>query len=204
MKTLTRYLFLYLVTVIALVGCKQSTNEQVGRQSNATNTPSGNSSAISSSTRPTTDTCALLTAEEIKTIQGEEVKDTKLSARSDGGFSVSQCFFTLATFTNSISLAVTQKTDEQGARDPREFWDETFHRKEEGENEHESEEKDEAKPARVTGVGDEAFWMGSRVGGALYVLKGNKYLRISVGGAADQESKINRSKALAEKAISRL
>lgn len=200
MKTLTRCLFLFLVLVLVLVGCKQSTNEQAGKQSNVTDTLSSNSS----STKRTPDACALLTAEEIKTVQGEDVKDTKLSARSDGGFSVSQCFFTLATFTNSISLALTEKTEEQGARDPREFWDETFHREKERKNERESEEEDEAKPEKVSGVGDEAFWMGSRVGGALYVLKGNKYLRISIGGDADQESKIKRSKALAEKAISRL
>ena len=45
---------------------------------------------------------------------------------------------------------------------------------------------------------------GSRVGGALYVLKGNSYVRISIGGAVAQEAKIKKTKALAAKAIARL
>jgi hypothetical protein len=42
------------------------------------------------------------------------------------------------------------------------------------------------------------------VGGALYVLKGSTYLRVSVGGAGDQQSKINKSKALARLVLKRL
>jgi len=53
-------------------------------------------------------------------------------------------------------------------------------------------------------VGDEAFWIASRVGGALYVLKGNSYLTVSVGGAADEKTRIEKSKALAQRALVRL
>ena len=42
------------------------------------------------------------------------------------------------------------------------------------------------------------------MGGALYVLKNNVYIRISVGGPDSEESKIKHCKALAEKALSRL
>ena len=66
------------------------------------------------------------------------------------------------------------------------------------------EEEEGAPPERVRGVGDEAFWTGSRIGGTLYVLKGNSYLRISIGGAADQPTKMKRSKVLAQKAVARL
>lgn len=157
-----------------------------------------------------TDACALLSNKEVQKIQGESIKETKLTARSDGGFSISQCFFTLPTFTNSISLAVTQRSDDQSARDPRMFWRDIFHRSEEKEREKErekgykKEEEEEVKPEKVSGVGEEAFWMGSRVGGALYVLKGNSYVRVSVGGAADQATRIKKSKTLAQKAIARL
>jgi hypothetical protein len=48
------------------------------------------------------------------------------------------------------------------------------------------------------------YWTGSRVGEALYVLKGNSYVRISIGGSSDPATKIKRSKAPAEKAIARL
>ena len=67
-------------------------------------------------------------------------------------------------------------------------------------------EEEHAPPKKISGVGDEAFWFGSRVGGALYVLKGEKdlFIRISVGGADNEETKINKSKALAQKALKRL
>jgi hypothetical protein len=213
-----RRLLLYLVFILVFVGCESSSNTPTANRNNAANpsfnsgsanaTPGASSGSDGSVAQRTADACSLLTADEIKSVQGEELKDTKLSTRSDGGFIISQCFFTLSTFTNSISLAVTQKSDEQGARDPREFWDETFNRHEDREREKkrkgEEEEEDEAIPEKVDGVGDEAFWMGSRVGGALYVLKNNRYIRISIGGAANAESKIKRSKELAEKVVARL
>ena len=61
-----------------------------------------------------------------------------------------------------------------------------------------------APPRPVEGVGDEAFWTGGAVGGALYVLKGDTYLRISIGGPDDQAARIERAKVLARKAIARL
>jgi hypothetical protein len=42
------------------------------------------------------------------------------------------------------------------------------------------------------------------MGGAIYVLKDNVFIRISVGGPESEESKIEKSKALAAKALSRL
>ena len=171
------------------------------------------------------DACALLTSQEIRSVQGESLKETKASGTAEGGFSISQCFFTLPTFANSVSLAVTQKGDGAGARDPKEFWEATFDKESERERDKERdtkseqergkkgenardknrEEEKEAAPAqKIAGVGDEAFWTGSRVGGALYVLKGNTYLRVSVGGAGDHQTKINKSKALARLALKRL
>ena len=182
------------------------------------------STAVSGSGKGKIDACALLTSAEIRSVQGEPLKETKASGSAEKGFAISQCFFTLPTFNNSISLVVTQKGEGAGARDPKEFWEETFDKESEGEREKErdkksgkerekekvrergrEEEEEEAPPAqRITGIGDEAFWTGSRVGGALYVLKGSTYLRVSVGGAGDQESKINKSKALARLVLERL
>ena len=98
-------------------------------------------------------------------------------------------------------ITVTQKAE--GGRDPSESWKEIFDR--EKVPERKKEEGEEAKePLKVEGIGDEAFWTGNRVGGALFVLKGDAYIRISVGGAGDQAAKIDKSKALAEKALRRL
>jgi hypothetical protein len=66
------------------------------------------------------------------------------------------------------------------------------------------EEEKKNPPKKVDGVGDEAYWSGNRFGGALYVLKRNVILRISIGGPDDQETKIEKSKRLAEKALGRL
>jgi hypothetical protein len=148
------------------------------------------------------DACTLFSSEEIEAVQGEPLKEAKLTSRSDGKLITSQCFYSLPTFSNSISLAVTERADAQGDRDPKEYWKEIFNSDRTEENE-EGEEK-EAAPLRVEGIGDEAFWSGSRVGGALYVLKNDKYLRVSIGGSDDQETKIKKLKALAVKAIARL
>jgi hypothetical protein len=153
------------------------------------------------------DACALLTSKEIQSVQGEAVKETKLSGQAQGGFHVSQCFFTLPTFTNSVSLLVSQKGEGAGAHDPKEFWQSTFHEEKDrvrDKKRGEEEEKESAPPKKVTGIGDEAFWIGSRVGGALYVLKGNVYVRISIGGPPDQAAKLRKSKTLAQKVIARL
>ena len=179
--------------------------------------------AVAGTSKGKVDACALLTSAEIRSVQGEPLKETKASGSAEKGFAISQCFFTLPTFNNSISLVVTQKGEGAGGRDPKEFWEETFDKESEGEREKERdkksakerekekvreasrEEEEEAPPAqRITGIGDEAFWTGSRVGGALYVLKGSTYLRVSVGGAGDQQSKINKSKALARLVLKRL
>jgi hypothetical protein len=212
--------------LIAIAGCQTSTppqpNANSPQTSAANSTPS--SSPVSQPSLPSAaadspaaakaklDACALLTSKDIESVQGEAVKETKLTGQTAGGISVSQCFFTLPTFTNSVSLLVAQKGDGNAGRDPREFWRETFHREKTRENDEDrdrekkerGEEEEGAPPKKVGGIGDEAFWMGNRVGGALYVLKGNSYVRVSIGGPADQASKIKRSKALAQKAIARL
>jgi len=124
---------------------------------------------------------------------------------------MSQCFFTLPTFSKSISLSITHRGDGAGARDPKDVWEKTFGDKKEDKEARDrdrpkgqEQEEESASPQKVSGLGEEAFWMGSRVGGALYVLKGNSYMRISVGGAGNQASKIKKSKGLAQKVLSKI
>ena len=221
-------LIMFLICTLVVVGCRRSeTNQGTTNTQNSTTEQTSQTSptpatspvtqtaqsspptAAASNVKPKVDACAMLTTRDIEPIQGEAIKETKLSGTSAGGFNVSQCFFTLPTFTNSISLAVTQRSDGAGARDPRQFWKDTFHREKEREKGREREkegegEKEESPPLKVTGIGDEAFWTASRAAGALYVLKGNTYVRVSVGGAGDQQSKLRKSKALARKVLERL
>jgi hypothetical protein len=145
------------------------------------------------------DACTLLTTEEIQAVQGEAFKNTKPTEKTSAGLSVAQCYFELPTASNSVVLTVTRPAP--GGRSPAENWKEIFHREKASEKKEEGEEKE---PLKVEGIGDEAFWTGNRVGGALYVLKGNSYIRISVGGAGDQTQKVAKSKTLAESVLKRL
>ncbi len=210
---------------LAIAGCGSSTTPPPANGSqtaveasppsspSAANQPSSPAPAAAVAVKPKVDACALLSSKEIESVQGEAIKETKLTGQSTGGFSVSQCFFTLPNFTNSISLLVAQKGEGSGANDPKEFWRDTFHEdkareKSRGRDKKKGEEEEEegggVPPQRIPGIGDEAYWTSSRVGGALYVLKGDAYIRISIGGPADQATKIKRSKILAQKALAKL
>jgi hypothetical protein len=215
----------FVVVVSTLVGCSSSqSSPAVVQNQNVT----AQQPVVQAATSPVTasstgvgsrkiDACSLLTAEEVRTVQGEPFKETKASEGSENGMGVSQCFFNLPTFANSVSLAVMRKGDGSGARNPREFWEQTFERASKRESEKErdkrkekaasknrEEEEEGSAPQKVDGVGDEAFWTGNRVGGALYVLKRDSYIRVSVGGAVDKKTKIEKSKALAQMALKRL
>ena len=176
--------------VLTCVGCKRVT------------LPS--SSAVAS-----LDACALITRAEIEATQGSSVKDIKNSTTTGGGFRVSQCFYGTAEFNKSVSLAVTQRDPAKPSnRSARDHWEEMFNpneEKERGEAEnHEREEEAVTPPRKIDGVGEDARWTVMRFGGALYVLKKDAFMRISVGGGNDEESRINRSKTLALKALGRL
>lgn len=171
------------------------------------------------------DACSLLTSAEIEAIQGEPVRETKPSDRTTGDFIVTQCYYELPTPSNSISLTLTESNPErQSGQNLKEFWEKTFG-KDAGKNESErkkdraekkktpgvkpesrseGDEDESAQLEPVHGLGDEAFWSASRVGGALYVLKRDRYFRISVGGKGDAEAKLKKSKTLAQKALRRL
>ena len=200
----------------------------------STGGPGGNSSggpaASSPVARPSAaivklkmDVCGLLTSDDLKAVQGEAYKDAQRSDRLDGDFIVAQCYYAMPTTANSVVINVTAAKDETGARSPKALWEQTFGGDEEKEREgkgesererekakeprerrEEGEEKEASPPERVKDLGEEAFWVGSPVGGALYMLKGAQFFRISLGGAGDQKAKLNKAKLLAQKILSRL
>ena len=192
--------------VLAAAGCSKSDKPEVSTatpQAKASPSPSASSPAAKEESGAGAFACTLLTKEETEAVQGEPFKTTKASGRSSGGLLASQCYFELPTTVNSIVLTVTQKADGADARDPKQSWQEIFHG--EKASEKKGEEGGERRgPEKIEGIGDEAFWTGANVGGALYVLKGNSYIRISIGGAADRAQKIEKSKALAQSVLNRL
>jgi hypothetical protein len=176
----------------------------------------GKSKSESAVKLPNIDACALIKNDEIQSIQGAPVTNAKGSAQSDSRFRIAQCFYNTEPFNKSVSLAVTQSDPASpSARDPKEFWNQTFgvYEKQTGEQKGDEEAKKKSlaeeeergrPPKKIQNVGDEAFWSASRVGGALYVLKNHVFIRISVGGPESEDARIEKSKALAAKAISRL
>ena len=136
--------------------------------------------------------CSLLTSAEIARVQGEPPNQAKPSEHPGDPLHSEQCLYLLPTFAKSVSLEVTR-----GA--VKAHWKKTFHQK------HETEEGEkEGPPARVRGVGDEAFWVGDvRIGG-LYVLKKDVMLRLSIGGGESLKEKQKKLRALAKSALSRL
>jgi hypothetical protein len=203
--------------LFGLAGCDKSATSQPSSDSQAkTSLPSSLGTA---QVQPQFDACALIAKEEIQAIQESPVIDTKSSESSDGAFRVSQCYYAATESNKSVSVAVTQSSG-AGKRSPKDFWQETFGRYTGEEKEREGdkgkreslgeqergkeEERESTPPKKIDGIGDAAYWSGNRAGGALYVLRKDVFIRISVGGPDNEETKINKSKALAEKALSRL
>ena len=149
--------------------------------------------------------CGLLTSTEIAAVQGESIRDAVPSNQPGAGMATSQCYFATPTANKSVVLTLWQRINNT-TRSPREFWDERFHgtgSKSGGEDEEQGERLRQSL-VPVPNLGDEAFWSGTNVGGALYVRKGDRFFRVAVGGADEKDAKIKRSKALAEAILKRL
>jgi hypothetical protein len=155
--------------------------------------------------------CQLLTARDIARVQGEEFKSVKLTETDADGLTVSQCFYTLPSFTSSVSVDIMRGKTAA-------FWRGHFSNAADAADDdadrdrgapakgvsREGEDEHHAAALKVKGIGDAAVWSGNRVAGALYVLKGDTIVRVSVGGSGSQEQKIERSKKLAARALRKL
>jgi len=222
-------ILLFLCSFVFLQSCSGNTTNNTSTPANVTSAAASSTPTLANAgttpgpvsspaaVKAKIDACSLLTSAEIQAVQGEQLKETKPTDRQSAGFITSLCYYELATPSNSISLSVTQS---DGAKPGaiKEYWESTF-----GKDENKSDKDREKKRASqaesgerkgedeegaplnsVRGIGDEAFWSASRVGGALYVLKGDRYIRISVGGKGDNEAKLKKSKTLALKALRRV
>jgi hypothetical protein len=152
------------------------------------------------------DACSLLTKEEVGSVQASLVTGTKSSERSDDLFRFAECFYTTAESNKSVNLAlVQQRADQQNKSSPKDFWKKKFDPYKDEEPRTKSGDKEEGSgPKKVTHLGDDAYWAGNRFGGTLYVLKGDAFISIGIGGTDDEETKLKKSKDLAQKALQRL
>jgi hypothetical protein len=176
---------------------------------------SGSQKAVDHTAKQTkaADPCKLLTGADIRNVQGDAVQETKPSTQPSGGLVMSQCLFRTANPSKSVSVAIAS----QGSASPRAFWQKQFqsadstseekeHEKTAAEHKQGKHEEDEesTRPRTIKGLGEQAYWVGSPMVGALYVLKGNTFLRISVGGVREESARIQKSVALAHLALKRM
>ncbi len=159
------------------------------------------------------DVCKLLTSAEVQAVQGEAVTETKPSPER-GNLAMSQCVFRTATPAKSVSVAVAAPAAGKSAGlTPRQLWRQQFAAgavREEGERHAASKsskneaESESSRPRPIRGLGEEAYWVGNPIAGALYVLRGEKFVRISVGGIRKEAERIEKSTALARNVMARL
>lgn len=155
--------------------------------------------ATSDQRHESVDACSVLSKSVIESVQGEPLTGTKASLAKSGGVLTSQCFYSLPTFSNSISVAVTLPDPGSLSRvGPRDVWRRFFH-----ETENDKKEDESSPPVAVPGLGEEAYWVHSFVG-TLYVLKGNAFLRLSIGGKRDDPTSLRKARVLAQDALTRM
>ncbi len=177
------------------------------------------------------DAGTLLTKEEVASVQGCAITNAESSTGQSGQFSLTQCYYTASEPDRSVSLALVQTAPGDPAHHTaKQGWHETFDRyaKADDDDEEEEREKREAAekrsgspnaqthgeeerekehenpPLRIDNLGDAAYWTSNQIGGVLYVLKGEMFIRISVGGRDKPDDKLAKSKALAVKALARM
>ncbi len=163
------------------------------------------------------DVCGLIKNEEIEAVQGSPVKEAKSTGRSNRGLQMGDCFYMTMEFSRSIDLSVTRSDPDSPTKgNLKDVWRKTFGGGQEKEREDDRQKseslrdqsrergEEESKAKKIEGIGEEAYWMSTRVGGALYVLKKDAFIRIGIGGADNDETRLNKSKLLAEKALARL
>lgn len=152
------------------------------------------------------DVCALIEKSEIASVQGEPVRAVAPSSYITDGLNFSQCYYTVMSADGSKNLSVhlqviRSAAKGQGRTMVKDFWEQKLkHPK----GRSEKEEQESGKPLPVSGLGDEAFWMGNNVMGAIYARKNDKIVRVSIGGPGDAKTRIEKSKTLAQKSLQRL
>lgn len=152
--------------------------------------------------------CALLTTEEIVAAQGEAFREARPGTVVEQNLVRRQCFFALPAFTDSVALEVISSEASAPPSTVRTFWERHLAAAlaaAEREKATGVDLKRKAEPViAVDGLGESAVWTGNRNLGVLYVLQGDSIIRLSIGGAADVETKIERASKLASAVLRKI
>jgi hypothetical protein len=120
LKTLT--LLLCALVAASACGARGGAQDANATRPAATQTPAPAAAAI-----PRSATCALLSDDEVREVQGEAPADAQGSEHLTGGLSMSQCFYRLPTFARSINLEVVRAGSGAPAGTLKEYWRRRFH-----------------------------------------------------------------------------
>lgn len=157
---------------------------------------------VAATAAPTPTACQVLTPRDVARVQGAKFTKARLTESADAGVTISQCFYTLPRFTDSVTVDLIRGNAKA-------FWKRHFADVNEASvlsvrRDRDEDEERGSAPRVVTGVGDKAMWSGNRLAGALYVLQGDTVIRVSVGGGGTEEQKIERAKRLAQRVAKRV
>jgi hypothetical protein len=155
--------------------------------------------------------CSLLKNDEIEELVGAKIVHGKSSRSLNGNLSVFQCVYVAEPPDKSVSIVSTQRDPTlPGTQTAADFWrkafgralrDEKVHAEREGAKREGDEGEEEGRPPRlIADVGDQAFW----TAGSLYVLRGEMFVRISLGGSSSEETKLKQTIKLARRLLRRL
>ncbi len=147
--------------------------------------------------------CALLTSEELERVVGARPVRSRPSENKGGGLTITACYYEMADATDSISVSVTRSSPGPLGRDPKQFFEDRIESYEKRQSKREKGEEDKGLDF-VNGLGDKALWMGTMVGGNLYVLKDHLLISIGVGSGNDPKARRDKAVALAHLLLSRL
>lgn len=166
---------------------------------------------------PADASCSVLDRAQVAAVQEATVVAADSRSRSVAGLELATCFYRAADHSRSVSFEVVSSADDAPEAATRR-WQELFHPPTAAGAPEKPRSRrfagdvvpaDAATAGRtgalpVAALGDEAFYVGTAAYGALYVLQGPVYLRLSVGGPGDLDAKLARARALAEQALTRL
>lgn len=193
------YAIIMISMLLALSGCTESEAVEQTQVSDQTKTMAAKPVSKAA------DACKFITNDEIEKLQGEKVIEAVSSSPNTDNFLVSQCYYQAADITKSVVLSLYRADPATpDAKRPKEFWKEKFDDLGKDKKSSKKKEKEFAPPLLIQKLGDQAYWLDNKIGGALYVLNGDEFLRVSIGGIPDEKARITKATTLAEAALKRL
>jgi hypothetical protein len=159
--------------------------------------------------------CDVLTKTDLAAAQGQEFSEAKLSAKTQGSLSVSQCFYRLPSFEKSVSVTLVRPSIATDRSSVLDYWNahdaaSVMDKNDDGDDDRPPAKNDRddddhhGNSTRVSGLGDDAVWSGTPMASALHVLQRGTIVRISVGGSASIDQKLEVSRRLAMVILKRL